>query len=293
MEKLPVCDDVMNIILSCLDLKSFLNFSLTNKKNIKYFNESRGVIWMNQMIKLFPKEQFPLKLRKICTNGTNFKEITKEIIIIKIKGCIDINEYKNDYNKLFITACQYECIEIVKLLLSDSRVDPSTRNNEAFITVCLYECIEIVKLLLSDSRVDPSDQDNKAFIHACLFGSVELVKLLLSDSRVDPGARSNISFINACKSGDISVVKLLLSDSRVDPEAQNNNAFINACYSGTSGAINEVEIAKLLLMDSRVNLSVLYDIALRSVHSFGSSRYIMEIVNLLEDYYNKKIIKNN
>jgi ankyrin repeat protein len=45
--------------------------------------------------------------------------------------------------------------------------------------------IEIVSLLLSDSRVDPSARDNEALKYAARKGHTEVVKLLLSDSRVE------------------------------------------------------------------------------------------------------------
>ena len=44
-------------------------------------------------------------------------------------------------------------MEVVKLLLSDKRVDPSAENNYAIRYTSKH--YEIVKLLLSDKRVDP------------------------------------------------------------------------------------------------------------------------------------------
>jgi DNA-binding protein YbaB len=44
---------------------------------------------------------------------------------------------------------------------------------------------EVVKLLLSDSRVDPSAEDNEALIETAEQGHVEIVKLLLSNSRLE------------------------------------------------------------------------------------------------------------
>ena len=62
--------------------------------------------------------------------------------------------------------------------------------------------IEVVKVLLNDSRVDPSAQDNlgkelewyditskTAIKWACENGHIDIVKVLLNDSRVDPNAR--------------------------------------------------------------------------------------------------------
>jgi hypothetical protein len=257
MEKLPLNIDVMNIVLSNLDLKSFLNFSATNKKNKRYFDDSGGIIWMNQMIKSFKIFGY----NPLCINGINYKEITKEIILFKKEYGNEINKYQNNYDELFINLCKYGTSKA------------SGTKNE----------VEIVKLLLKDPKINPGARDNEAFIQACCFGtskasfaSVEIVKLLLKDPRVDPSARNNEAFIVACYYyGRIEIVKILLNDHRVDPSANDNQAIILACYYGY------LEIVKLLLSDSRVNLHVAqYNQALTWAFLFNHT----EIMKLLEDY---------
>ena len=51
--------------------------------------------------------------------------------------------------------------------------------------------LETVKLLLSDSRVDPASNDNYAIGEVSTNGHLETFKLLLSDSRVNPAAAAN------------------------------------------------------------------------------------------------------
>ncbi len=63
--------------------------------------------------------------------------------------------------------------------MSDSRVDPSDNNNQAIKYACRYGHYEIVKLLLKDSRVDPTA---KAFRYESWFDYYILAKLLLKDS---------------------------------------------------------------------------------------------------------------
>ena len=58
-----------------------------------------------------------------------------------------------DLNQIFYIASNYGHIEIVKLLLNDSRVDPSDKNNEAIRLASEEGHIDIVKLLASDKRV--------------------------------------------------------------------------------------------------------------------------------------------
>jgi hypothetical protein len=75
--------------------------------------------------------------------------------------------------------------------------------------------VQVVKLLLSDKRVDPSAGDNRAIKNASINGHVEVVKVLLSDPRVDPSAGNNDAIRRASENGHVEVVKLLLNDSRV------------------------------------------------------------------------------
>ena len=57
--------------------------------------------------------------------------------------------------------------------------------------------IELVKLLLSDPRVDPSADNNFAIKKAAENGHYKIVKLLLNDPRVDPSVEVFNSLLNA------------------------------------------------------------------------------------------------
>src|SRR4051812_7280961 len=64
---------------------------------------------------------------------------------------------------------------------------------------------DVIKLLLSDARVDPSDQSNEgqssvnslpfltviALVYTALWGRVDLTRMLLNDPRVNPTDRNN------------------------------------------------------------------------------------------------------
>ena len=56
-------------------------------------------------------------------------------------------------------ASEYGRLEIVRELLKDKRVDPSTWNNHAIRYASSNGHLEIVRELLKDSRVDPSIVD--------------------------------------------------------------------------------------------------------------------------------------
>jgi hypothetical protein len=127
------------------------------------------------------------------------------------------------------TVCKKGQIPLLKLLLTDPRIDPSVESNAAIRTASQYGQAEVVKLLLADPRVDPSADNSSALRMACLAeGQVEVVKLLLADKRVDPSARDNLAFQSACYVCDLNVMKLLLADPRVDPSA----CFFTICQLG-------------------------------------------------------------
>lgn len=74
--------------------------------------------------------------------------------------------------------------------------------------------IRRVKLLLADSRVDPTADNNLAIQVASENGNAEVVKLLLADSRVDPTVDNNFAIRIASEHGHTEVVKLLLAHTR-------------------------------------------------------------------------------
>ena len=70
-------------------------------------------------------------------------------------------------------ASYYGQVDVVKLLLHDSRVDPSADNNYAIRTASFNGHAEVVQLLLQDPRVDPSDRENDAIQFASSGGIFE------------------------------------------------------------------------------------------------------------------------
>jgi hypothetical protein len=90
---------------------------------------------------------------------------------------------------------------------------------------------QLIELLLTDPRVDPSYEENSAIKRASAHGEWQLVQVLLSDSRVDPSTEDNYPIRRASENGKLEVVELLLSDPRVDPSACENEAIRNATKS--------------------------------------------------------------
>lgn len=90
------------------------------------------------------------------------------------------------FNNAIIKASEYGHPAIVKLLLSDPRIDPSVANNAAFILAAGKGYIEVVRLLLTDPRVDPFDRKGEARRRAVEGGHTDVVKLLDYISVVTP-----------------------------------------------------------------------------------------------------------
>ena len=68
--------------------------------------------------------------------------------------------------------------EVVKLLLTDPRVNPADDKNYAIRCASQNGHVEVVRILLADPRVNPVDCDNYAIKYASYDGRVEVVKEL-------------------------------------------------------------------------------------------------------------------
>lgn len=90
----------------------------------------------------------------------------------------------NNINYDLVKAIKEKQLEVIELLLTDPKVDPSGDNNNAIRMAVEGENVETVKLLLADSRVDPSANDNIAIICASKKENIEIVKLLLTNEKV-------------------------------------------------------------------------------------------------------------
>lgn len=74
-------------------------------------------------------------------------------------------------------------------------------------------CIEIVRLLLQDSRFNKFP--SRAIIYASYKGHLEIVELLLEDYKCDPSHLNNKAIRNASIKKHTRIVELLLFDERV------------------------------------------------------------------------------
>ena len=104
----------------------------------------------------------------------------------------------------------------------------------------------IVKMLLVDQKIDPSTNDNHAIRFSAVNGRTDVVRLLIEDPRVNPSANSNEAIRRATRNGHTETVKVLLADPRVDPSADNNEAIRYVAGKGYT------KIVAMLLQDKRI-----------------------------------------
>ena len=224
---------VADIILVYVDHKNThnlcVNRSITSQLMKQYKDNS---FWLRKIVRLFEDKflEFPTHLLTKVLNWRFYyfeliNNLTDKHQILEL-DYIEISCLYNpkfDLNYTFRLACKNGCIEVVKLLLQDPRVDPSCYHRCAIWLACGRGHIEIARLLLQDPRVDPTANDNYAFIYACDNGHTETVRLLLQDPRVDPSADNNFAIHCASQNGHIEIVRLLLQDARIDPTPKKLN----------------------------------------------------------------------
>jgi len=101
-------------------------------------------------------------------------------------------------------------MDLMRILLADSRVDPTVGDNLAFRMAVEKNHPDMVRLLLADPRIRPVGL--RAAIHK---GFVEIVELMLQDPRTDVAQLSRVHLSIALFRGRHDLVQLLLSNPRV------------------------------------------------------------------------------
>jgi len=184
------------------------------------------------MWKFIPNSKLDNKLLQ-CACSRGYTEIVELILENK-----SVNPADQD-NILIRLACQHGYANIMRILLADFRVDPAVDNNILIRIAMKYP--EIVKMLLTDPRVNPT---NKLFRDACRFGYAETVRVLLSDPRVDPTDMDNEAIMSAIICGHFQVVVELLADPRTKLEVFGIRA-LRLAFAKNHHTIANLLLAKL------------------------------------------------
>lgn len=127
----------------------------------------------------------------------------------------------------FTTACLDGNLGRVKEFLADGTFDPVSAESDAVECAVMSGCLDVVRVLLEDGRVDPSGGgENAALMEACVNGDLGMVQLLMGDTRVTPNSDM---LVVSCSCGHLDVVKCLINHPNVDPGYSNNLAMVSAC----------------------------------------------------------------
>ncbi len=185
----------------------------------------------------------------------------------------------------FIDAVLLNDIECVGYLMNDDSIDPAAENNLALRCACEEGHVQMVKLLLTDPRVQPTLETEKPdteeivnpLVAACQYGHINVAKLLLADSRVKPEVNSNQALRFAIVSGFAEIVELLLQDPSVDPSG--DECLFYAVQEGSA------DIVKILLSDERIKLEL--SVPNQSNHS----EYLSELCKLALQNNNQEILE--
>ena len=178
-------------------------------------------------------------------------------------------------NNLFLYACKFGNLKVVKLLLDYSGInddfDLNVKDNlewklprkeprmTGFIWACRNGHIEVVEFLLDQSNIalNIRDTSGKTALHyACSKGRTKIVELLLNHSggeEIDFNARNNqgrTPFSLACTLGSIDVVRLLMDNStikNIDLNVRDDNGWNGLMWCCRFTNPRTIEVVRLLL----------------------------------------------
>jgi ankyrin repeat protein len=162
--------------------------------------------------------------------------------------------------------------DVVKVLLSDRRVDPAAEHDQALLIATQRGNLEMMRLLLAAPSTNPAipllrsaekgpvnavsvlvadpkttrPLKDLALYTAAIYRQLDIVNLLLTNPEVNPAHNNNATIIAAAQLGNYTIVQRLMADPRVNPAAQDNLALREAL------AHNHPEVAALLRSDPRV-----------------------------------------
>ena len=114
--------------------------------------------------------------------------------------------------------------DLILDLLKEGYANPAANDNRSIRYACRNGTsweeagnvmLDVVRLLLTDERVDPTAQNDYAIRKASEDGLLDVVRLLLEDGRANPAAENNAAVRIAQERGHNDIVELLASDPRV------------------------------------------------------------------------------
>jgi len=213
-----------------------------------------------------------------------------------IKYRLDLKKYSH---MAISSAIRYDNENILRSLLSDPRINLEEIYKE-YKFIFMSKRFNLIKILISDSRVDLSKDDDILCRLISRYGTGELMEYILKNGNIDPTTNDNEAIINACKYGNIDIVKMLMSihsnkkysrNKRINLFANNNGAFIGAIVN------NHLKIIKILLNPINnhlpINPSVGNNMGIRLAAKLGHHNIVKYLISLLPEYGIDPSVCNN
>lgn len=145
-----------------------------------------------------------------------------------------------------IRACSRCDAGLVKALVRHPKV--STDKVDPLYEATKFGCLNVVKALLKESKIDVARRGSIALREAIQKGDLGIVKVLLGEERVQPDAQYSVCLVDAVESGRIEILQALLLDGRADPKALGSRAMSLAAKLGRD------DMVTLLLIDGRASV---------------------------------------
>lgn len=136
----------------------------------------------------------------------------------------------------FSNADKLHAWRVVSVLLrSKLRLSPEDKDN-ILIGAVEYDKLDLVKILMQDPEVNPTTDDNYPIIAAASSGSSDMMRLLLQDPRVNPetAARSERN-----RGYDESTWRVLIDDPKSNLDVK-NHALWWASYNGYPSLVHDL-----------------------------------------------------
>ena len=222
-KKKALCDALSHLAGNNFPFKlsKELGKTLRDARSLERFNTAVGVpgydtnadgLVLRKLVQKWPEMDHDV--REMLFGATASSQLVGLILYGDV-GCVAaVVDVKRFDPAKFGEYCESGNVEAVKTLMS--HVDPI---NNAIGWAARNGHIEVVELLLTDGRADPSANSNCAIRLAAEYGYAKVVELLLADKRINPSAGDNYAIRWAALNEHFEVVKLLLADKRVDPSA--------------------------------------------------------------------------
>lgn len=153
------------------------------------------------------------------------------------------------YEECLVHATKNSYVPMVKLLLNQPEINPSTDDNAALKATLQSYSYPLDELILAHPKFEPGLGQDHILDWAIDWSLYNAVTYLLAHPAIDPSHDNNTAICVAFDAGELEMCRLVLADPRVNP-AVDDNMLLREALNG-----NSYEQVKLLVTDPRVKLT--------------------------------------